>query len=112
MAGNTIFFVSIFLFIFFTSQKCPEWIHSGHKNARIRIFFHPDFTVGIGIAPIQRIALADFTAGREFHPALKIHLKLSTEYHRGRALSRKEECVTIYVGVVPAGAEVAGGVVG
>lgn len=33
-------------------------------------FFHPDFTVGIGIAPIQ-LALADFTAGRELHPALK-----------------------------------------
>ena len=36
-------------------------------------FFHPDFTVGIGIAPILRVAtLADCTAGREFHPALKI----------------------------------------
>ena len=38
----------------------------------LRIFFHPDFTVGIGITPILRNALADFTAGREFHPALKM----------------------------------------
>ena len=35
------------------------------------IFSHPDFTVGIGISPIQP-KLADFTAGRESHPALKI----------------------------------------
>ncbi len=35
------------------------------------IFFHPDCTVGMGIAPIQP-KLADFTAGRELHPALKI----------------------------------------
>ena len=34
------------------------------------LFFHPDCTVGIGISPIQ-LALADFTAGRELHPALK-----------------------------------------
>ena len=38
------------------------------------IFFHPDCTVGIGIAPIQRYALADFTAGRELHPALKMYV--------------------------------------
>ena len=35
-------------------------------------FFHPDSTVGTGIKPVQ-LALADFTAGREFHPALKIY---------------------------------------
>ena len=35
------------------------------------IFFHPDSTVGIGITPILRNALADFTAGGELHPALK-----------------------------------------
>ena len=32
-------------------------------------------------------ALADFTAGREFHPALKIHMKLVTAYHRTLPLS-------------------------
>lgn len=34
-------------------------------------FFHPDYTVGTGVTPVRRIALADFTAGRESHPALK-----------------------------------------
>ena len=37
------------------------------------IFFHPDYTVGTGITPVQ-LALADFTAGRELRPALKIHI--------------------------------------
>ena len=32
-------------------------------------------TVGIGIAPIQQ-TLADFTAGRGSHPALKTFMKL------------------------------------
>ena len=36
------------------------------------IFFHPDCTVGIGLAPIRPPRwFADFTAGREFHPAPK-----------------------------------------
>ncbi len=52
-------------------------------KARVKkrlIFFHPDYTVGIGIAPIQR-ELADFTAGRELHPALKIlHIQLYDKY--------------------------------
>lgn len=33
-------------------------------------FFHPDYTVGVGVSPTQ-LALADYTAGRELHPALK-----------------------------------------
>ena len=36
------------------------------------VFFHPDYTVGFGIAPNPAPkALADYTAGREFHPAPK-----------------------------------------
>ena len=36
------------------------------------VFFHPDFTVGTGIAPVRTAKqLADFTAGRELHPAPK-----------------------------------------
>jgi len=36
------------------------------------IFFHPDYTVGFGITPNPAAArLADYTADREFHPALK-----------------------------------------
>jgi len=36
------------------------------------LFFHPDFTVGFGVSPNQPLRFADFTAGRELHPALKI----------------------------------------
>ena len=45
------------------------------------IFFHPDYTVGFGITPNPAAArLADYTADREFHPALKIAISLSV-YH-------------------------------
>ena len=37
----------------------------------VYIFFHPDYTVGTGITPVQ-LTLADYTAGRESHPALKM----------------------------------------
>ena len=41
-------------------------------------FFHPDYTVGIGIAPIQRrFRSRTVTAGGEFRPALKICYLLS-----------------------------------
>ena len=43
------------------------------QNRPAAIFFHPDYTVGTGITPVQ-LALADFTAGRELRPALKIHI--------------------------------------
>lgn len=46
------------------------------------IFFHPDYTVGFGISPNLRplgrgcsrafLQYRKITAGREFHPALKI----------------------------------------
>jgi len=45
-----------------------------HTNAFI--FSHPDYTVGMGIPPIQ-LALADCTAGRESHPALKIVINIT-----------------------------------
>ena len=38
------------------------------------IFFHPDYTVGTGITPDHALRLADSTAGRELHPALKINV--------------------------------------
>jgi|GEM_PF-6212617 hypothetical protein len=34
-------------------------------------FFHPDYTVGTGVSPVHAFLLADYTAGGEFHPALK-----------------------------------------
>ena len=38
----------------------------------IHIFFHPDFTVGLGISPNHALRLVGYTTGRDFHPALKI----------------------------------------
>ncbi len=38
---------------------------------QLYIFFHPDYTVGFGISPNQPERLADYTAGGDFHPALK-----------------------------------------
>ncbi len=38
------------------------------------VFFHPDYTVGTGLTPVQSkvsFRVADYTADREFHPALK-----------------------------------------
>lgn len=43
-------------------------------------FFHPDYTVGVGISPTQ-LMLADFTAGRESHPALKMNQYLFLQIH-------------------------------
>ena len=37
----------------------------------IRIFFHPDYTVGFGITPNHALRLVGCTTGRESHPALK-----------------------------------------
>ena len=37
------------------------------------IFFHPDCTVGFGIAPNHALRLVGCTTGREFHPALKMY---------------------------------------
>ncbi len=35
-------------------------------------FFHPDYTVGTGISPVQPfVRFADYTAGEELHLALK-----------------------------------------
>ena len=52
------------------------------------VFFHPDCTVGSGIAPDHAIRLADWrllpvTAGRELNPALKT----KALYHAGTCLA-------------------------
>ena len=52
------------------------------------VFFHPDCTVGSGIAPDHAIRLADWrllpvTAGRELNPALKT----DALYHAGTRLA-------------------------
>jgi len=43
----------------------------------IRIFFHPDFTVGLGISPNHALWLVGYTTGRELHPALKNNYLIS-----------------------------------
>ena len=56
----------------------------GHMTTTIQrsIFFHPDYTVGSGISPNQpcwtcaKQRSRTVTAGREFHPALKIYFVL------------------------------------
>jgi hypothetical protein len=48
-----------------------------HKRYN-QIFSHPDYTVGSGITPDRAIGLAGFTAGRDFHPALKTFYYLFT----------------------------------
>ncbi len=77
---------------FFGRKKHPETVLSpgavkgGRKEALkafaakkfSHIFFHPDCTVGTGVAPVPAPeALADFTADREFHPALKTSVPYS-----------------------------------
>jgi hypothetical protein len=42
-------------------------------KANCVLFFHPDYTVGPGVSHGSAVWLADFTAGRESHPALKIY---------------------------------------
>lgn len=43
-----------------------------------KIFFHPDYTVGLGVSPNHALRLAGCTAGRDFHPALKIPYSVLT----------------------------------
>ena len=58
--------------------KKPYTKSAGLKHPSNSLLFHPDYTVGIGIAPIQlQMQVADFTASGESHPALKNY---STEY--------------------------------
>jgi len=46
------------------------------------LFYHPDFTVGFGIAPNQPPKrVADYTAGRESHPAPKNYYILLWYYN-------------------------------
>ncbi len=54
-------------------KRCSRAQESKANKASFR-FFHPDYTVGFGISPNQQLPkqpVAGFTAGGEFHPALK-----------------------------------------
>ena len=58
-------------------MNAPRRNLRGAKNTiykpPLKLFYHPDCTVGIGISPIQLSLrkVADFTAGGEFHSAPK-----------------------------------------
>ena len=55
----------------------------------IVFFYHPDYTVGTGIAPVRELALfADFTAGGELHSApkkIQLYLSYSTNKTKRQA---------------------------
>lgn len=47
-------------------------VNLSRRHHAILCFSHPDYTVGAGISPARRLsAFADYTAGEEFHLALK-----------------------------------------
>ena len=61
----------------------PEQIpYAKYPILHIIIFFHPDFTVGLGISPNHALRLVGFTTGRESHPALKTSIQFGQYYIR------------------------------
>ena len=47
-----------------------------HKRTVVPSSSIQTVTVGTGVAPVHALPLADFTADREFHPALKTNINL------------------------------------
>jgi hypothetical protein len=63
----------------------------------IFFFFHPDFTVGTGISPVQSFCyerVADYTADREFHPAPK---KIVSVFNCKDTTKSDEFCRNLFV---------------
>ena len=54
--------------------------HEQERRSRIIIFFHPDCTVGFGIAPNHALRLVGCTTGRELRPALKTLFSYVIDY--------------------------------
>lgn len=57
-----------------SAKKVPEYRLRDRDIVITTLFFHPDYTVGTGVSPIQpaRVSrVADFTASEESHLALK-----------------------------------------
>ena len=64
---------------------------TAHIIVLTHIFFHPDYTVGPGVSPSQRIPkypVADFTASGESHPALKTKIQL---FSSGDSIRQKKQ---------------------
>ena len=66
--------------------------HHGRRSAllRITIFFHPDYTVGFGVAPNHALRLVGCTTGGESHPALKILFDFDRIISRPSGLVNRE----------------------
>ena len=47
-------------------------LHTEKTLPHFTIFFHPDYTVGFGIAPNHALRLVGCTTGWEMNPTLKI----------------------------------------
>ena len=62
-------------------KNTPERIP--RKKNDCFIFFHPDCTVGFGVAPNHALRLVGFTTGRDLHPALKIY-SIDNKYNQQR----------------------------
>ena len=54
------------------SRAVTPYKTSVHDILRHIIFFHPDYTVGLGVSPNHALRLVGYTTGRDLHPALKI----------------------------------------
>ena len=63
------------------------WTQAYRSPCVHTIFFHPDYTVGLGISPNPALRLVGFTTGGELHPALKILIQLTPVYAAAAALS-------------------------
>ena len=64
--------LTFLLFQFMKLKNSGMQKHSRAKFCTHTFFFHPDYTVGFGLTPNHALRLAGYTAGRDFHPALKI----------------------------------------
>ena len=62
------------------------------------LFFHPDFTVGFGLAPKHALRLVGYTTGWEMNPTLKIMLLYSV-YLISFVIVRKlsQKCLHLFV---------------
>lgn len=66
------------------NDNIPEQLHARRytRSPQYTIFFHPDYTVGPGIAPSHAFRLVGYTTGGELHPALKILIQFTTVYYQ------------------------------
>ena len=79
-------------------KKYAESLHSGRNSYKGYAQSASFIQTLLSVSELHRfcdLSLADFTAGREFHPALKPLLK--REYHIHLLLSREDECGKMYL---------------